>query len=240
MLPPPNTYLSKTISPFHTLSITLKITLLVRSIPYFVIWNSGTLLVSAMIEGMTLDKTWPCWTWFALECSARIMWGKLTKMSPNEEKPSALAFLHQYRAVQQSGKVDPVPNRAASQPVTLDPEPKQMPPKTMLLLISQCFHISNCFRFLSGLNFIVVRDLYNFWQYLQFSHSLTNKCEQKNIQSEKPLVHDEISTSIIRFVSEDWNLFYNHYHSKEWLQISNYKSNENLFFIYYSTPISKR
>lgn len=79
--------------------------------------------------------------------------------------------------------------------------PKQMPPKTMLLLISQCFHLPHYFRFLSGLNFIVVRDLHNFRQYLQFSHSLTNKCEQNHIQSEKPLIHDEISTSIIRFES---------------------------------------
>lgn len=210
-----------------------------RSIPCFVIWSSLILLVSAMIRGMTLDKTWPCWTWFALECSARIMWGNLTKMMAEKEKPSALAFLHQERAVQQSGKVDPIPNRAASQPVPLDPEPKQMPPKTMLLLISQCFHLPHYFRFLSGPNFIVVRDHYNFRQYLQFSHSLTNKCEQNHIQSEKPLIHDEISTSIIRFVSEDWHLLYNHYHAREWLQISNYKSDENLFFIYCSTPISK-
>lgn len=211
-----------------------------RSIPCFVIWNPDTLLVSAMIRGMTLDKTWPCWTWFASECSARIMWGKPTKMMAKIEKPGALAFLHQYRAVQQSGKMDLIPKVDLIPASATWHRAKAKATQNHAAFNITTLPFPHCFRFLSGLNFLVDRDLYNFRQCLQFSHSLTNKCEQNNIQCEKPLIHYEIFASIIRCVSKDWHLFYNHYHSKEWLQISNYKSDENLFFIYYTTPISKR
>lgn len=119
---------------------------------------------------MTLEKSRPCWTWFAFECSAGIMWD-ITNKNDGQKKPSALAFLHQYRAVQQSGKVDPIPNRAVSQPGPLDTEPTQMPPKNMLLLISRCLHLSHCFRFLFWINFTAVKAFYNFKQNLQFSHS---------------------------------------------------------------------
>lgn len=57
--------------------------------------------------------------------------GDITNQNDGQKNPSALVFLNQYRAVQQSGKVDPIPNRAASQPGPLDMEPKQMPPKNM-------------------------------------------------------------------------------------------------------------
>lgn len=189
--------------------------------------------VSAMTQRMTLEKSWPCWTWFDFECCARIMW-VITNQNDGQKKPSALEFLHQYRAVQQSGKVDPIPNRAVGQPRPLDMEPKQMPPKNMLLLISQCLHLSLFQVYFKSIScqsepFIILDRISNF--HIPQSPFLT-KCEQNNIQSEKPLIHNDISTGIIRFVSEDWHLFCNYCYSKEWFQISNSKSDENLFFIY--------
>ena len=63
----------------------------------------------------------------------------------------------------------------------------------MLLVTSQCLHLSHCFRFLFWINFIAVKSLYRFRQNFQFPHSTASfqtKSEPNNIQSEKPSIHD--------------------------------------------------
>lgn len=118
------------------------------------------------------------------------MWGETNQNDGQNRSQVSLHYYINSELGSRVGRWIPPQKWISSHTVLLDTEPKQMPPKTMLLFISQCSYLHQCFRFLSGLNFIVVRDLYNFRWYLQVSHSLINKCEQNIIQSEKPLIHD--------------------------------------------------